>query len=115
MSKEFQFNPKQQQQKQPPQAQVNIDPRDLDDVVCEKCGNYTFELVILMKRVPAVLSPEGKESFLPMNIFACHACGHINTRFLAGVQWFSDEKLKDMGAGPVDPDKIEGSDLIVEE
>ena len=76
----------------PPVAQVNLNPRTLDDVMCEKCNNYTFQDVVLMKRVSPLQSPTGKEAFIPANVFACAACGHVNDRFIQGMLngWFKD-------------------------
>ena len=31
--------------------QVNINPDDLVDVVCEKCGNQTFSMAFLFKKI----------------------------------------------------------------
>ena len=47
---------------------VNINPDDLVDVVCEKCGNQTFSMAFLFKKISAVLSPNGKESMIPLQI-----------------------------------------------
>ena len=68
---------------QPPMApQMNVDLSKAEDVVCEKCGNYTFEEVLLMKKISALISPTGKEAIVPIPTFACNACGFINKRFL---------------------------------
>jgi hypothetical protein len=67
----------------PPMApQMNVDLSKAEDVVCEKCGNYTFEQVMLMKRISALVSPTGKEAIVPIPTFACNACGFINKQFL---------------------------------
>ena len=67
----------------PPMApQMNVDLSKADDVVCERCGNYTFQNVMLMKRMSALISPTGKEAIVPIPTFACNACGHINKQFL---------------------------------
>ena len=67
----------------PPMApQMNVDLSKADDVVCERCGNYTFQSVMLMKRMSALISPTGKEAIVPIPTFACNACGHINKQFL---------------------------------
>tara|TARA_Y100000361_G_C11082188_1_gene301636 strand:- start:386 stop:598 length:213 start_codon:yes stop_codon:yes gene_type:complete len=63
-------------------TQVNINPDDLVDVVCEKCGNQTFSMAFLFKKISAVLSPNGKESMIPLQIYKCDECGHINKEFL---------------------------------
>ena len=44
---------------------LNINPNELDDVVCDSCGNSTFIQAVLLKRIPASLSPNGKKTFLP--------------------------------------------------
>lgn len=64
---------------QPP---VNLDLSMAQDVVCDNCGNYTFNEVVLMKRVSALVSPTGKEAIVPIPTFACNACGFINKQFL---------------------------------
>ena len=66
----------------PQQPQMNVDISKAEDVVCERCGNYTFEQVMLMKKVSALMSPTGKEAVVPIPTFACNACGHINKGFL---------------------------------
>tara|TARA_Y100000592_G_scaffold101075_1_gene185193 strand:+ start:5211 stop:5465 length:255 start_codon:yes stop_codon:yes gene_type:complete len=61
---------------------ININLNDMDDVVCEECGNPTFIQVVLLKRVSAVMSPSGKKSFLPMPVFECSSCGHVNDELI---------------------------------
>ena len=51
------------------------------DIVCEQCDNMTFEEVLLMKKVSALVSPNGKEGIIPIPTFACVACGHVNQMF----------------------------------
>jgi hypothetical protein len=51
------------------------------DIVCENCGNLTFEEVLLMKKVSALVSPNGKEGIVPIPTFACVACGWVNEMF----------------------------------
>tara|TARA_R110002096_G_scaffold337554_3_gene530887 strand:+ start:2461 stop:2709 length:249 start_codon:yes stop_codon:yes gene_type:complete len=64
------------------QQQINIDPNDLEDVSCEKCEGQVFVPAFLFKKISAVLSPNGKASMIPLNIFKCDACGHINQEFI---------------------------------
>ena len=61
---------------------MNINVSELPDVVCEKCGNQTFSMAFLFKKISAVLSPNGKESMIPLQIYKCDECGHINKEFL---------------------------------
>ena len=74
MSKEIKMNQHQQQ--------ININPEDLVDVTCDKCGNQTFVQAFLFKKLSAVLSPNGKDSMIPLQVFKCDECGHINSDFI---------------------------------
>jgi len=76
MGKEINLNPNEGQ------TQVSINPSDLTDVMCEKCDNQTFTLVFLFKKLSAILSPSGKETLVPLQVYACAKCDHINEGFL---------------------------------
>lgn len=67
-------DPRQMQQQMP-------DLSLADDIVCENCNNLTFEEVLLMKKVSALVSPNGKEGIVPIPTFACVACGWVNKMF----------------------------------
>ena len=34
-----------------------------------------------MRKLSALLSPHGKETMMPVQVFACAKCGHINDDF----------------------------------
>ena len=65
---------------QPPQ--MNIDFSQTTAEVCEKCENETFVQVYQMRKLSALLSPTGQEAMIPIQVFACAKCGHINKGFL---------------------------------
>ena len=63
---------------------VNI-PVGLDqteEIVCDECGCKSFHPPFLIRKVSALLSPSGKESIIPIQVFACDSCGHVNEEFL---------------------------------
>ena len=70
---------------------INIDPNDLEDIVCEKCGNQTFVPASLFKRLPASLSPTGKATLVPMQVFECSACKWVNEEFIPKMPPKADE------------------------
>ena len=72
------MNPKQGQN---PNAQINIDPKDLKDIGCESCGCQFFRQVSAFKRISALVSPTGKEQIVPVPTFRCDDCGFINEEF----------------------------------
>ena len=67
---------------------------DLDGVCCEKCGNPTFIQAVLLKRIPASISPNGKKTFLPMPIFECSSCGHVNDELIPTVKGSDSDVIK---------------------
>lgn len=67
---------------QPQPTPLSIDPAQLEDISCDQCGDLRFEQIVLMKKVPKVISNTGQEGIAPIPVFACLACGFINNVFL---------------------------------
>ena len=65
-----------------PQPQMNIDFSQTTAEICEKCENETFKHVFKIRKLSALLSPHGKETMIPIQVFSCAKCGHINDAFL---------------------------------
>lgn len=66
------------------QEQVNI-PVGLDntdEIACDECGGNTFHPAFLLRKVSALISPTGKETVVPIQVFACDSCNHVNKEFL---------------------------------
>jgi hypothetical protein len=62
-------------------------PQDLKnakDATCEveSCNHNCFTPVVMIKVVSAILSPNGRETHVPLQTFACAKCGHVNKDFL---------------------------------
>jgi len=53
-----------------------------ESVICDSCSNHTFVGVMMMKRISPIISPTGKEAVVPIQTFACNACGFVNKQFL---------------------------------
>tara|TARA_R110000851_G_scaffold75688_1_gene166778 strand:+ start:598 stop:843 length:246 start_codon:yes stop_codon:yes gene_type:complete len=69
----------------PPPA-TKIDASDLDDITCDECGGKVFRQASMFKRLSALISPTGKEQIVPIPVFRCDDCGHINNEFLPKSQ-----------------------------
>ena len=63
-------------------TQLKINASDLKDICCEECGGKIFRSVHMFKRLSAIISPTGKEQIVPIPVFRCDDCGHINSEFL---------------------------------
>lgn len=64
------------------QPGLNVDFSQTTEECCESCGNNTFVQVYQMRKLSALLSPTGQEAMIPIQVFACAKCGHINKGFL---------------------------------
>ena len=50
-----------------------------------ECKNETFEPAFIIKHLSALVSPSGQETMMPIQLFKCSKCGHINEKFLKGL------------------------------
>jgi len=64
------------------QQQLQIDFSQTQEVKCEECEGIHFEPAYLMRKLSALLSPAGEESLIPISIFRCADCKHVNKKFL---------------------------------
>jgi len=58
---------------------MNININDADDMQCPKCENYFFKTIFRVKRISALLSPKGEETYVPIQLLACTECDHVVT------------------------------------
>ena len=63
------------------QQQMNVNFSQTTPIKCEKCGNPTFKQTMMLRKVSAIISPTGKETIIPMAVFACESCNHVNDEF----------------------------------
>ena len=63
------------------QMQEQIDMSQTTSLKCEKCENLTFKQTLLIRKLSALVSPNGQEQIIPIGVFACEKCGHVNSEF----------------------------------
>ena len=70
------------------QMEEQIDFSKTTEICCEACGGKTFKQTLLMRRMSGLVSPSGQEMLIPMAVFACENCGHVNKDFtdVNGIQ-----------------------------
>jgi len=64
------------------QPQVNIDITQTQAVVCEECNHVHFEQVVVLRKASGLLTGTGQPTYIPIPVFACTKCGHVNAEFL---------------------------------
>jgi hypothetical protein len=66
----------------PNQPHMNVGFGQTEPIICEKCEGEVFVPAFLLRKVSALVSPSGKETVLPVQLFACASCNHINEDML---------------------------------
>lgn len=61
-----------------PQVQL----AETEPIFCEKCGGSTFQEALMMRRVSPLLTGTGQPGIVPIPVFMCTECGHVNKDFL---------------------------------
>jgi hypothetical protein len=59
----------------------NIDLTHAKDITCEKCEGVGFRQSMMLKKLSPLMSPTGQETIIPVGVFACDSCGHVNQEF----------------------------------
>jgi len=64
------------------QPKMNLDLSQTAPVTCEKCQHLYFEQVVHLRKASGLLTGTGKPTYVPIPVFACTKCGHVNVEFL---------------------------------
>lgn len=64
------------------QRPTSITLKDTTGVACDECSNTTFSEAMIMRKVSRLLTGAPKDSYVPVPVFLCSACGHLNDEFL---------------------------------
>lgn len=59
----------------------NIDLTHAKTLECEKCQCVGFKQTMMLKKLSPLVSPNGQEAIIPVGVFACESCGHVNKEF----------------------------------
>ncbi len=64
------------------QVKLNISLDKTTGVVCEECGNTTFQEALLIRKASKFLTGTAQDAIIPIPTFACTKCGHVNDEFM---------------------------------
>ena len=62
----------------PNMPQPGVSFEQTEAIICNKCEGELFNPVVMLRKVSALVSPTGKETVVPVQLFACIKCGHVN-------------------------------------
>jgi hypothetical protein len=63
------------------QMRVSIPIDKTVSVVCEECGNTTFQEALMLRKVSKFLTGDQQDGIMPIATFVCTKCGHVNKEF----------------------------------
>ena len=55
--------------------------KNAKDVLCEECQSKDFKKVIRIKKLSKIITGESEDAFIPIPLYACANCGHVNKDF----------------------------------
>jgi len=61
---------------------INVGLDQTLEINCDECESSVFRPAFLLRKVSPLVSPSGKEAVIPIQVFACASCGHINEEFM---------------------------------
>lgn len=62
--------------------QLNVDFNQTLPVTCDECGHTYFDQALVIRKASGILTGTGQPSYVPIPVFACKSCGHVNAEFL---------------------------------
>ena len=65
--------------------------RTAEDVKCDDCGSMNFINIYRIRKISGLMSGSGRDMVIPVPVYACADCGHVNEKFLKSVGLDRDE------------------------
>ena len=59
------------------QMNMNIKMEDLESVRCKRCRGELFHQAVAIRRLSALLSPDGQEKFVSVPVLVCMGCKEL--------------------------------------
>lgn len=64
------------------QENGNLSIKDTVPVECDECSSMYFEQALHIRKASGLLTGQSNPSYMPIPLFKCINCGHINSEFL---------------------------------
>ena len=72
-------------QKPLPQAKPKVDLSTAETMKCEQCGSTLWKNAFIIKRISAIVSPNGQEAIVPIQVYSCDGCSKVPSIFLKDI------------------------------
>jgi hypothetical protein len=64
------------------QNSINVPLKDAKPVLCEECQHNVFSQSFFLRKVSRFVTGTTEDGIVPIQIFSCAKCGHVNKDFL---------------------------------
>ncbi len=64
------------------QQQLRLDIDKTTSIVCEECGSEVFREGVMIRKASRFLTGTPQDALIPIPVFTCAKCGHVNEMFL---------------------------------
>ena len=64
------------------QPNLNLDINQTTGVTCDECQGSFFDQALVIRKASGLLTGQSKPSYVPIPVFKCSKCGHVNEEFL---------------------------------
>ena len=64
------------------QQNLNVDINQTTPVLCDECNGTYFEQALVIRKASGLLTGQPKPSYIPIPVFKCTSCGHVNGEFI---------------------------------
>jgi len=56
---------------------MNIKMEDLQPITCKRCRGELFQQAVVIRKLSAIISPDGKEKFISVPVLVCMNCKEL--------------------------------------
>ena len=71
-------------------VKMNINLEDTTEITCDECGSATFHEAVVLRSISRFITGTAQDGMMPIPVFACDKCGHVNTQFMPKTQSTAD-------------------------
>lgn len=64
------------------QMNINISLDKTTGIICDKCNNEVFIEGVMLRKASRFITGTPQDAMIPIPVFACSKCGHVNDEFL---------------------------------
>lgn len=61
---------------------LNISLDKTQEISCDECSHLVFQEGLMLRKASKFLTGTAQDALIPLPVFSCAKCGHVNEEFL---------------------------------